>query len=98
MVQHLKTPLPPLDELRPGIAPGLTAIVHKMLAKSADERYQTPTELAEALLLILLLCHWGLLPQPLLYHWSTVKEPSAIVAGQPFPRVPAKYLKIAQYY
>jgi serine/threonine-protein kinase len=50
MVQHLKRPLPRVDELRPGLAPGLTEIVHKMLAKAADERYQTPAELAEALL------------------------------------------------
>jgi serine/threonine-protein kinase len=49
MVQHLKTPLPPIEEFRPGLAPGLVAIVEKMLAKSAAERYQAPAELAEAL-------------------------------------------------
>jgi serine/threonine-protein kinase len=49
MVQHLKSPLPAVDKLRPGLAPGLVAIVEKMLAKSANERYQMPAELAEAL-------------------------------------------------
>src|SRR5262249_7398733 len=49
MVQHLKKPPTPVDQLRPGLAPGLSAVVHRMLAKSADERYQTPAELAEAL-------------------------------------------------
>jgi serine/threonine protein kinase/formylglycine-generating enzyme required for sulfatase activity len=49
MVQHLKQPLPPVGQLRPGLAPGLVAVVHRMLAKSADERYQTPAEVAEAL-------------------------------------------------
>jgi serine/threonine protein kinase len=49
MVQHLKQPLPPVDRLRPGLAPGLVEVVHKSLAKSADERYQTPADLAEAL-------------------------------------------------
>jgi len=49
MVQHLKQPLPPVDALRPGLAPGLAAVVHETLAKSADERFQTPAELAEAL-------------------------------------------------
>ncbi len=50
MVQHLKQPLPPIESFRPGLPAGLTSIVNKMLAKSADQRYQTPAELAEALL------------------------------------------------
>ena len=49
MVQHLKQPLPPLDQMRPGLAPALVEIVNKMLAKSADDRYRTPAEVAEAL-------------------------------------------------
>jgi serine/threonine protein kinase/formylglycine-generating enzyme required for sulfatase activity len=49
MFQHLRQPLPPVDQLRPGLAPGLAAVVHKTLAKAAGERYQTPAELAEAL-------------------------------------------------
>ncbi|HMF11860.1 MAG TPA: bifunctional serine/threonine-protein kinase/formylglycine-generating enzyme family protein [Gemmataceae bacterium] len=49
MFQHLRQPLPPVEALRPGLAPGLVAVVNKTLAKSADERYQTPAELAEAL-------------------------------------------------
>jgi serine/threonine protein kinase len=49
MVQHLKQPLPPISQLRPGLPPGLVAVVNKMLAKAADERYTTPAQLAEAL-------------------------------------------------
>jgi serine/threonine protein kinase/formylglycine-generating enzyme required for sulfatase activity len=49
MVQHLKQDLPPVDQLRPGLAPGIAEVVHRMLAKSADERFQTPAEVAEAL-------------------------------------------------
>jgi serine/threonine protein kinase len=49
MVQHLKQPLPPISQLRPGLPPGLVAVVNRMLAKAADERFATPAQLAEAL-------------------------------------------------
>jgi serine/threonine-protein kinase len=49
MAQHLKQPLLPVDQVRPGLPPGLAAIVHKMLAKNPDARWRTPAELAEAL-------------------------------------------------
>jgi serine/threonine protein kinase/formylglycine-generating enzyme required for sulfatase activity len=49
MVQHLRKPLPPVDELRPGLPPQLVSVVHRMLAKTAAERFQTPAEVAEAL-------------------------------------------------
>jgi serine/threonine protein kinase/formylglycine-generating enzyme required for sulfatase activity len=50
MVQHLRKPLPPVDQVRPGLPPQLANVVHRMLAKTAAERFQTPAEVAEALL------------------------------------------------
>lgn len=44
-VQHLKSPPPRLEQLRPDLPPGLCRIVHKMLAKSLDERYGSAREL-----------------------------------------------------
>jgi formylglycine-generating enzyme required for sulfatase activity len=40
----------PVESLRPGLPPGLPEVVRKMMAKKPDERYQTPTEAAAALL------------------------------------------------
>lgn len=39
----------PLDSLRPGLPPALGQIMTRLLAKSPDDRFQTPIELAEAL-------------------------------------------------
>ena len=49
LIKHNVDPLPPLLE----IAPAVRAIVHKLMAKNPDVRYQTPAELAEALDLLL---------------------------------------------
>jgi serine/threonine protein kinase len=45
---QLEEPVP-IDQARPGVPPEVQAVVHKMLAKKPDERYQTPAEVAEAL-------------------------------------------------
>lgn len=43
--KHTLEPLPPLLE----VAPAVRAIVHRLMAKKAADRYQTPAELAQAL-------------------------------------------------
>ncbi|HEX4148859.1 MAG TPA: protein kinase [Pirellulales bacterium] len=44
-IQHLQNAPRRLEELRPDLPPGLCRIVHKLLAKDADQRYQTTREL-----------------------------------------------------
>ncbi|MGL6096628.1 MAG: serine/threonine-protein kinase, partial [Fimbriiglobus sp.] len=48
MWQQWKEP-PPIRTLKPDVADGLAAVIHKSVAKKADERYQTPQEFADAL-------------------------------------------------
>jgi serine/threonine protein kinase len=46
---HSTAPVPPLRDLRSDIPSELDAIVMKLMAKDARERYQTPAEVVEAL-------------------------------------------------
>jgi serine/threonine protein kinase len=46
---HMTEPPRPPRELRPEISPALEAVILKALAKEPDERYESGTELAEAL-------------------------------------------------
>ncbi len=39
----------PIEQIRPDVPPGLAAIIRKMMAKSVNQRYQTPAEVVEAL-------------------------------------------------
>jgi serine/threonine-protein kinase len=48
MVKHLTEPPEPLRSRRPGLSEAAAAIVHKMLEKSPDDRFQTPLELWRA--------------------------------------------------
>ena len=48
-VQHLKKNPEPLENVRTDLPPGLCRVVHKMLAKSPDKRYQHPRELIREL-------------------------------------------------
>ncbi len=48
MWQQWRDPTP-IDRLRPDVPAALAAIVHRALAKKREERFQTPSELAEAL-------------------------------------------------
>jgi eukaryotic-like serine/threonine-protein kinase len=48
-IHHVQSPPQPLGELRPDLPAELCAIVHKMMAKSVDERYQTCNDLLKAL-------------------------------------------------
>ncbi len=44
-VQHLKTAPERLEHLRPDLPPGLCRILHRLLAKKPEERFQTPRSL-----------------------------------------------------
>lgn len=44
-VQHLKNDAQPLADLRPDVPAELCSIVHRLLSKTADERYQNASEL-----------------------------------------------------
>ncbi len=45
LYRHRSEPLIPPIELRPQISPGFSAIIETMMAKSPEDRYQTPAEL-----------------------------------------------------
>lgn len=47
--KHINEPPPPLKDLVPDLAPELCEVVHKMLEKLQENRYQTAGELVEAL-------------------------------------------------
>jgi urea transport system substrate-binding protein len=49
MWAHSQAPLPPIRELRPDVPEEVAAILTRMLAKSRDERYTTPAEVATSL-------------------------------------------------
>lgn len=49
MMMHLNDPVPPLYDLRPDIAPDLVDIIDRAMAKEADDRFQTASEMAAAL-------------------------------------------------
>jgi len=47
---HLHRPPTPISEVRPDIPTGLVRVLEKMIAKRADDRYQSPEEVEVALL------------------------------------------------
>lgn len=49
LLKHHDEAATPLNEVRPDVPPALAAVVAKMMAKDAAQRYQTPTEVAKAL-------------------------------------------------
>jgi urea transport system substrate-binding protein len=49
MWAHSHAPLPPIRELRPDVPEAVAAIVDRLLAKSPDERYANPGEVADTL-------------------------------------------------
>jgi serine/threonine protein kinase len=49
LLAHQLSQPEPLGDLRPGLPPGLVAVVEKLMAKKPEERYQTPAEVAQAL-------------------------------------------------
>jgi eukaryotic-like serine/threonine-protein kinase len=49
VMKHRMDEPPAVDKLRPEVPPGVGAIIRKLLAKKPEDRYQTPAELAAAL-------------------------------------------------
>ena len=49
LLQHQMDPMPSLAKFRPDVPPGVQAILQKLTAKKPEDRYQTPAELAAAL-------------------------------------------------
>jgi len=44
-LQHVQNQPPALSDIRPDLSPNLCAVVHKMMAKKPEDRYQTPREM-----------------------------------------------------
>jgi hypothetical protein len=49
VINQIMTPAKPITEHRNDVPSAVAAIVHKLLAKAPDERFQTPAELLAAL-------------------------------------------------
>jgi serine/threonine protein kinase len=49
LVKHSQDEPPDLQELRPDMPPDVAQVVHKLLAKDPNDRYQTPLDLVQAL-------------------------------------------------
>jgi serine/threonine protein kinase len=49
VAKHLQSEPPPIEQFRQNLPQGLAAILKKMLAKRAEDRYQTPGEVASSL-------------------------------------------------
>jgi formylglycine-generating enzyme required for sulfatase activity len=49
LFKHVQEEPTPVQVLRPEIPPALAAVVHKLVAKRPEDRYQTPAEVAAAL-------------------------------------------------
>src|SRR5262249_9604060 len=53
LLRHRPEQPTPLEQVRPDLAPGQILVVGRLLAKDPDHRFQTPAELAHALLPLL---------------------------------------------
>ncbi|MGD8807187.1 MAG: serine/threonine-protein kinase [Chloroflexota bacterium] len=49
LMAHVNEPLPDLNQIRPGLAPGLSALISKAMAKEPGARFRTAGEMAQAL-------------------------------------------------
>ena len=81
-LHHLNSTPPPLDNVRPDIPSGLARVVHRMIAKRPEQRYQGPGELLADLRKLAGEAAsegWGEPPD----HWSLVEWIAAGDAGSP---------------
>ncbi len=49
LIKHQLDPVPDIRQFRPDVPPRLAAVIKKMMAKKADDRYQTADEVSEEL-------------------------------------------------
>jgi WD40 repeat protein/tRNA A-37 threonylcarbamoyl transferase component Bud32 len=49
ILAHLSAEPPPLESMRTDVPPALAAVVRRLMAKQAEQRYQTPADVAAAL-------------------------------------------------
>jgi hypothetical protein len=49
MEAHLHDAVPPIEQLRGGLPAGLGSVIHRMVAKSPDERFAEPAEVSAAM-------------------------------------------------
>jgi serine/threonine-protein kinase len=64
LLKHQSQDPVPLEHLRPGLPPGVIAIVRKLMAKLPEDRFQTPAALAQVLESGLRTGIWPALPTP----------------------------------
>jgi serine/threonine protein kinase len=79
-VMHLNTPPDPVARFNPTLPPELSVLVHRMLAKRPDDRFQTPGAVANALQPWARLCAAA---TPV-----ALPPPSAVRVPTPFPMAP----------
>jgi len=99
VLKHQMDEPPAVEQLRPEVPAGVSAIIRKLLAKKPDDRYQTPAELAAALVPFSKPASaWEIrAPAPVAAAAARPVESSVPVAGiaQPLADVPVAALTIA---
>jgi WD40 repeat protein len=89
LLSHIQGP-PPLDRLRPDVPAEVLAVVRKMMAKQARDRFQTPGQVADALALAAKLAPPDDQPQP------DGQNTRPILANPVQPNTPGLYVEPPQ--
>ncbi len=83
LLQHQIDPPPPIKELRPDLPDEVAALVHTLLAKKPEDRFQSGAALAHALDI------WSVFDtRSELLKKSTLKKPAAVPYALPVPHEP----------
>jgi serine/threonine-protein kinase len=86
-LQHINTPPAPLGTVRPDLPPELCAVIHKMMAKQPEQRYQTGRDLLKDLTRMReRLALSGGLTHTEALSFDSAPVPAAAVAPLPAPR------------